>query len=231
MTQQSRRIQRSYARRARAQDEKDLDHQRPAKRETDPTGTNATPYSLPRTTLQRTSSGPQRLSSQDVLQLQGVIGNSAVARMVDLNPIRQTSAPTIQRALVSNETKIAAINAHIGILEAAKIVLRLGHGVVMLPFTIIDLLSNFWRFRSGASIFRPKTNNSGNKAKNFKFAFDNVLNGETRLVSKMAGESFQVKGVNVTKLLKFGPWNIGPWIMRLINKWIERLERKKAKLA
>lgn len=229
MTQQSRRIQRNYARRVKAQDEKDLDHRRPPQQ--DQVETQNAAFSLPRTTLQRTPSGQQRLSSQNVLQLQGVIGNSAVARMVDLNPIRQTSAPTIQRALVSNETKIAAINAHIGILEAAKIVLRLGHGVVMLPFTIIDLLSNFWRFRSGASIFRPKTNNSGNKAKNFKFAFDNVLNGETRLVSKMAGESFQVKGVNVTKLLKFGPWNIGPWIMRLINKWIERLERKKAKLA
>lgn len=229
MTQQSRRIQRNYARRVKAQDEKDLDHRRPPQQ--DQVETQNAAFSLPRTTLQRTPSGQQRLSSQNVLQLQGVIGNSAVARMVDLNPIRQTSAPTIQRALVSNETKIAAINAHIGILEAAKIVLRLGHGVVMLPFTIIDLLSNFWRFRSGASIFRPKTNNSGNKAKNVKFAFDNVLNGETRLVSKMAGESFQVKGVNVTKLLKFGPWNIGPWIMRLINKWIERLERKKAKLA
>ena len=148
-----------------------------------------------------------------------------------LNPIRQNSTQTIQRALVSNETKIAAINAHIGILEAAKIVLRLGHGVVMLPFSIIDLLSNFWRFRSGASIFRPKTNDSKNKAKNVKFAFDNVLNGESRLVSKLAGERVEVKGVNVGKLLKFGPWNIGPWIMRLINKWITRLENKKAKLA
>jgi len=162
--------------------------------------------------------------------LQGTIGNSAVARMV-LNPIRQNSTQTIQRALVSNETKIAAINAHIGILEAAKLVLRVGHGVVMLPFTIIDLLSNFWRFKSQNSIFRPPTDGKKNRLKSAKFAFDNVLNGETRLVSKMAGEPLQVKGVNLDKALKWGPWNLGPWIMRLLNKWITRLENKKAKLA
>ncbi len=229
MTQQSRRIQRNYAHRVRAQDEKDLDHRRPHQQDRAETHTNQ--HSLPPTTLQRTPSGSQRLSSQNVLQLQGMIGNSAVARMVDPNPIRQYSGQTIQRDLVSRETKIAAINAHIGILEAAKLVLRVGHGVVMLPFTIIDLLSNFWRFKSENSIFRPPTDGKKNRLKSAKFAFDNVLNGETRLVSKMAGEPLQVKGVNLDKALKWGPWNLGPWIMRLLNKWISRLERKKAKLA
>lgn len=227
MTQQSRRIQRSYARRATAQDEKDLDHRRQPQRDHDQVVMQNVAFAPPRTTLQR----PQTLSSRDVLHLQGVIGNSAVARMVDPNPIRQYSGQTIQRDLVSRETKIAAINAHIGILEAAKLVLRVGHGVVMLPFTIIDLLSNFWRFKSENSIFRPPTDGKKNRLKSAKFAFDNVLNGETRLVSKMAGEPLQVKGINLDKALKWGPWNLGPWIMRLLNKWITRLERKKAKLA
>ncbi|MBE2267413.1 MAG: hypothetical protein IAE80_04215 [Anaerolinea sp.] len=185
--------------------------------------------SIPTTTIQRMQSAPHTLSSHEVLHLQRTVGNSAVARMVNVSQQPHASS-TVQR--VPNGGKIAAINVTLGLLEAAKIILRVGHGAVMLPLTIIDLLSNFGKLRGDFTTTAEGVNSTTKKSRweKLKWGFHNILNGETRLVSKLSGERVQVGSVNIGKALRFGPWNVGPWIIWLLNKLIKRLERKKRAL-
>jgi hypothetical protein len=185
-------------------------------------------------TMQRVQTTPQNLKPHEMLQLQSTIGNRALTRMVTPTPqvqrrffkVQRRSTPIkkIQRWPWSrrnetNEQKIERYEKKISSIDTAVDVLRVGHGIVMLPVTLIDLLSNLIRPFTGHSA-SPKSNN---QARN---TFHNVLNGESQFVALMAGHN----GYMDLGILKYAPWNVIPWIIGILSRWRKRLRTKISRL-
>lgn len=204
---------------------------------------------IAKTTVQRAKTAPQDLTPQEMRQLQSTIGNHALSQMMasqttqgiaavsNAQVIRRTPVKvkqnTPQTYIVQRwkwpwrrgetpQDKYDRYTKTMERIEAAKLVLRLGHGVVLLPLTVIDLISN---------IVRPLTENpavskSGTKKEQVRRTFDNVLNGESMLVSLMAGRT---KTVDL-KIMKYMPWNVLPWIIAALNRWDRKVAKKRRAL-
>ncbi len=202
---------------------------------------------IARTTVQRAKTSPQNLTPQEVQQLQATIGNHALSRMVTPQTKRATHAvsirPVLQRSPISmkqtaapmtvvqrwkwpwrrgetDQQKLARYDNTIERLKIAIDVLRVGHGIVMLPLTVIDLISNIARPFTGNKI---KPQSSGTEVEQNRKAFHNALNGESQLVALMGGGNARFD----LKILKYMPWNIIPWIIGGLSRWYSRINRKR----
>lgn len=203
-----------------------------------------------RSTLQRVQTSPQSLSPFEVHQLQATMGNRALSRMmVPQTPQGYSASPspvrTLQRTPIAvrqrilpkksiqrwkwpwrrNETpqqKYDRYTRTMNNIETAIDVLRVGHGLVMLPLTIIDLISNVARIFTGTKIRTP----SNDKRDENRIAFHKALNGQSMLVALMAGKTTYCD----LKILKYMPWNVLPWIIAGLNRWRDRIGRKRSRL-
>jgi len=129
--------------------------------------------------------------------------------------------------MTRNQRKRANIEAKIAALETARKGLLIGHGVVMLPFTLIDLLSGIGKKRK----FKSKKNKLGD-----------VMRGRLGMVAMLGGVNMHTKNFQKAKLTmgpKLGhwrpfsvsnaPWNFLLWISRILGYQIKKLEQKKKK--
>ncbi len=241
---------RIYAKRSHQPDEENLLKRK--KQPTNPSPSSASPIStIDQTAVHRAKTSPQNLTHQEVQQLQSTLGNRALSRMIAAQPKQLTHAvsirPVLQRSPLSikqtaapmtvvqrwkwpwrrNETTAQKIERYTNTLEritTAIDVLRVGHGVVMLPLTVIDLLSNIARPFTGNQA-RVNSGGIGKKEENRK-VFHNVLNGESQLVALMGGRNAYFD----LKILKYMPWNIIPWIIGALNRWYTKVVRKRRAL-
>lgn len=206
---------------------------------------------LAQTTVQRAKTSPQNLTPLEVRQLQATIGNHALSRMVAPQTARKypavSSVPVIQRTRKGTPIAVKQSTASTYVVQRWKWpwrrnetdqqkleryantkanittaidVLRVGHGLVMLPLTVIDLLSNIARPFTGNKA-RVESGGIGKKEENRK-VFHNVLNGESMLVSLMAGKNAYFD----LKFLKYMPWNVIPWIIGALNRWYNKIDKK-----
>ena len=240
---------RIYAKHTRHPDEENLVKQK--KQESHPSSSAVAEIApVTQMTVQRAKTAPQSLSPQEVQQLQATVGNRALSQMMAPQPTRTSHAvairPVLQRSPLTmkqtaapmtvvqrwkwpwrrNETdqqKLERYDRTIGILKIAIDILRVGHGVVMLPLTVIDLLSNIARPFTGN---KAKPQSSGSTLEQNRKAFHNVLNGESQLVALMGGRN----GYFDLKILKYMPWNIIPWIIGVLSRWFTKVNRKRTAL-
>ncbi len=240
---------RIYAKHARHPDEENLVKQKKQPRQLLPTTVDIAP--IAQSTVQRAKTSPQNLSLQEVQQLQATVGNRALSQMVAPQPTWTSHAvairPVLQRSPISikqsaapmtvvqrwkwpwrrNETTAQKIERYTNTMEritTAIDVLRVGHGVVMLPLTVIDLLSNIARPFTGNQA-KVNSGGIGKKEENRK-VFHNVLNGESQLVALMGGANAYFD----LKILKYMPWNIIPWIIGALKRWYTKVDRKRRAL-
>ncbi len=184
-------------------------------------------------------------------QLQATIGNHALSRMIAAQPTQGHSvvsaAPVLQRAPIAvnqsagpttlvqrwkwpwrrgetDQQKLERYDKTKSNINTAIDVLRVGHGIVMLPLTVVDLISNIARPFTG-NIVKPKQGGIGKKEENRK-VFHNVLNGESQLVALMAGKNKYLD----LKILKYMPWNIIPWIIGALKRWYDKVNKKYMRL-
>ncbi|MFN8528309.1 MAG: hypothetical protein U0670_06835 [Anaerolineae bacterium] len=213
------------------------------------TATTAIPAAL----LQRAQTAPKTLSSHEMLKLQSALGNQAVARMVNARPRQMSMMPaigphTVQRTPFLQRlpnwwpfkkkertegdkirSKIKRINVYVGLITAATTILRIGHGVVMLPFTLIDLISNiatpFLKKNEGENQRSQK-----DKANEVEMKFHTILNGETQLVHMLAG-GYHMKNADLQlSFLRYAPYNFLPWIIKLLGTLRQSLKAEKTNL-
>lgn len=236
---------RIYAKRTRHPDEENLVKQK--KQTSKPSNPVAEIAPIAQATLQRAKTAPQSLSPQEVQQLQATVGNRALSQMVAPQPTRTGHAvairPVIQRSPLvakqiaapmtvvqrwkwpwrrgeTDQQKLDRYDRTIENLRIAIDVLRVGHGLVMLPLTVIDLISNIARPFTGNKV---KQQVMGSEKEQNRRAFHNALNGESQLVALMGGTTSYLD----LKILKYMPWNIIPWIIGALSRWATRINRKR----
>lgn len=130
----------------------------------------------------------------------------------------------------SAEGQLAKLDKKINFLEGVVSVLMTGHGVVMLPLTIIDAL---------VSVFRKNPNKTDRKW-SFKNIKAHVLGFGAGLTGFFSGVNI-VKGTKLNAGPKIGhwkpfdmanmPWNVFKWIARPFNFWLKSLKKRRADLA
>lgn len=237
---------RIYAKRTRHPDEENVVKQKKQPHHPSPSPV-AEIAPITQATVQRVKTAPQSLSPQEVRQLQATVGNRALSQMVAPQPTRTGHAvairPVIQRSPISikqsaapmtvvqrwkwpwrrgetDQQKLERYSSTMSNIKIAVDVLRVGHGVVMLPLTVIDLLSNIARPFTGNKA--KNKSGGGNQVDENRKVFHNVLNGESQLVALMAGRN----GYLDLKIFKYMPWNVIPWIIGALNRWHDKLHRK-----
>jgi hypothetical protein len=150
------------------------------------------------------------------------------------NPTVVSTAPpnVVARVPLTRQEKLAKIETKIKIIEGIVAVLSVGHGVVMLPSTLIDAL---------VSIFRKNQNDTGKglslwqKFKRLKVhIFEKgagltlFLNGKTKDGGKLSiGPKIgHWKPFDLANM----PWNVFSWLARPFNFWLKQLRKKSVAL-